>query len=96
MPQFPLTRAATRAYDLPSIEMEGWEADDIIATYTTLARAAGGKVTIVSSDKDLMQLVDARRHGPPARHHPAPRPAAAALDRRRRGVRQIRRRRPTR
>jgi DNA polymerase-1 len=57
VPQFPLTRAATRAYGLPSIEMEGFEADDIIATYTTLAREAGGKVTIVSSDKDLMQLV---------------------------------------
>jgi DNA polymerase-1 len=57
VPQFPLTRAATRAYGLPSIEMEGYEADDIIATYTTLARDAGGKVTIVSSDKDLMQLV---------------------------------------
>ena len=57
VPQFPLTRAATRAYGLPSIEMEGYEADDIIATYTTIAREAGGKVTIVSSDKDLMQLV---------------------------------------
>jgi len=57
VPQFPLTRAATRAYGLPSIEMEGFEADDIIATYTTLARNAGGRVTIVSSDKDLMQLV---------------------------------------
>ncbi|ODT81456.1 MAG: DNA polymerase I [Pelagibacterium sp. SCN 64-44] len=58
VPQFPLTRAATRAFNLPSIEMEGWEADDIIATYATLARQAGGKVTIVSSDKDLMQLVE--------------------------------------
>jgi DNA polymerase-1 len=58
VPQFPLTRSATRAYNLPSIEMEGWEADDIIATYTRLARAAGGKVTIASSDKDLMQLVE--------------------------------------
>jgi len=57
VPQFPLTRAATRAYGLPSIEMEGFEADDIIATYTTLAQEIGGKVTIVSSDKDLMQLV---------------------------------------
>src|SRR5690606_17317842 len=44
-------------YSLVSLEMEGWEADDIIATYTTQALAAGGKVTIVSSDKDLMQLV---------------------------------------
>jgi DNA polymerase-1 len=57
IPQFPLTRTAAKAYGLPSIEMEGWEADDIIATYTTQALAAGGKVTIVSSDKDLMQLV---------------------------------------
>ena len=58
VPQFPLTRSATRAYSIPSIEQEGWEADDIIATYTRLARAEGGKVTIASSDKDLMQLVD--------------------------------------
>jgi DNA polymerase-1 len=58
VPQFPLTRAATRAYNIESIEMEGWEADDIIATYACMARAAGGKVTIVSSDKDLMQLVE--------------------------------------
>jgi DNA polymerase-1 len=58
VPQFPLTRAATKAYSIPSIEMEGWEADDIIATYACMARAAGGKVTIVSSDKDLMQLVE--------------------------------------
>ena len=58
IPQFPLTRAATRAYSIPSIEMEGWEADDIIATYARQAKAAGGKVTIVSSDKDLMQLVE--------------------------------------
>ncbi len=59
VPQFPLTRTAARAYGLPSIEMEGFEADDIMATYTRLAREAGGKVTIVSSDKDLMQLVTA-------------------------------------
>ena len=58
VPQFPLTRTATRAYGIPSIEMEGWEADDIIATYACMARDAGGKVTIVSSDKDLMQLVE--------------------------------------
>ncbi|WP_240231764.1 DNA polymerase I [Devosia lacusdianchii] len=57
VPQFPLTRAATRAYNIPSIEMEGWEADDIIATYAAMARKAGGKATIVSSDKDLMQMV---------------------------------------
>src|SRR5690606_15267696 len=57
VPQFPLTRNASKAYGLPHIEMEGWEADDIIATYTRHALAEGGKVTIVSSDKDLMQLV---------------------------------------
>ena len=58
VPQFPLTRAATRAYGIPSIELEGWEADDILATYACMARDAGGKVTIVSMDKDLMQLVE--------------------------------------
>jgi DNA polymerase I len=58
VPQFPLTRAATKAYSLPSIEMLDWEADDIIATYTRQALEQGGKVTIVSSDKDLMQLID--------------------------------------
>ncbi|HWA19655.1 MAG TPA: 5'-3' exonuclease H3TH domain-containing protein, partial [Devosia sp.] len=63
IPQFPLTRTAARAYNLPSIEMEGWEADDIIATYTKDALAGGGKVTIVSSDKDLMQLVTPEGRG---------------------------------
>ncbi|WP_127751785.1 DNA polymerase I [Devosia sp. 1566] len=58
VPQFPLTRAATRAFGIACIEQEGWEADDIIATYACKMRAAGGKVTIVSSDKDLMQLVE--------------------------------------
>ena len=57
MPQFPLIREATKACNLPCIEMEGFEADDIIATYAHRARAAGVEVTIVSSDKDLMQLV---------------------------------------
>ncbi|MEC9344024.1 MAG: 5'-3' exonuclease H3TH domain-containing protein, partial [Pseudomonadota bacterium] len=56
-PQFGIIRDATRAFGLPCIEMEGFEADDIIATYARLAREAGGDVTIVSSDKDLMQLV---------------------------------------
>jgi DNA polymerase I len=56
-PQFPLTREAVRAFGVPCIEMEGYEADDLIATYARLAREAGAKVTIVSSDKDLMQLV---------------------------------------
>jgi DNA polymerase-1 len=57
VPQFPLIREAARAFNLPVIEMEGYEADDIIATYTRLAREAGAEVTIVSSDKDLMQLI---------------------------------------
>ena len=56
-PQFPLIREATRAFNLPSVELEGYEADDIIATYARQAREAGGRVTIISSDKDLMQLV---------------------------------------
>ena len=45
VPQFPLTRAATKAFSIPSIEMEGWEADDIIATYACKARASGAKVS---------------------------------------------------
>jgi DNA polymerase-1 len=57
IPQFPLVREATRAFNLPSIDQQGYEADDLIATYARLARQAGAKVTIVSSDKDLMQLV---------------------------------------
>ncbi|MXI55140.1 DNA polymerase I, partial [Escherichia coli] len=56
-PQFPLTRDATRAFNLPCIEIEGFEADDIIAALSCQARDAGGRVTIISSDKDLMQLV---------------------------------------
>jgi DNA polymerase-1 len=56
-PQFPLTRDATRAFNIACIEKEGFEADDIIATLSCQARQAGGRVTIVSSDKDLMQLV---------------------------------------
>ncbi|HEX9859389.1 MAG TPA: DNA polymerase I, partial [Paracoccaceae bacterium] len=56
-PQFPLTREATRAFNIASIETEGYEADDIIATLSCKAREAGGDVTIISSDKDLMQLV---------------------------------------
>ena len=57
VPQFGLIRQATEAFDLPCIEMEGFEADDLIATYARLAEEAGGDVTIISSDKDLMQLV---------------------------------------
>jgi len=58
VPQFPLIRVATRAFSIPCIEEAGLEADDIIACYVTAARAVGWQVTIVSSDKDLMQLVE--------------------------------------
>ncbi|MAS87862.1 MAG: DNA polymerase I [Micavibrio sp.] len=58
VPQFPLIREATEAFDLPCLEMEGFEADDLIATYAKLAVKDGWKVVIVSSDKDLMQLVN--------------------------------------
>jgi DNA polymerase-1 len=57
IPQFGLIRQATRAFNLACLEQEGFEADDLIATYTKQAVEAGAKVTIVSSDKDLMQLV---------------------------------------
>jgi DNA polymerase-1 len=57
IPQFPLIRDATRAFSLPCIEEEGLEADDIIACYSQAALALGWQVTIVSSDKDLMQLI---------------------------------------
>jgi DNA polymerase-1 len=57
VPQFPLTREATRAFNVACIEIEGFEADDIIGTLSHQARDAGGRVTIISSDKDLMQLV---------------------------------------
>ena len=60
VPQFELIREATRAYSLPCLEMEGFEADDLIATYAKLAVEQGYEVTIVSSDKDLMQLVGPR------------------------------------
>src|SRR5919112_3862261 len=58
VPQFPLIRVATRAFSIPCIEKNGLEADDIIACYVTAAKAAGWKTTIVSSDKDLMQLIE--------------------------------------
>ncbi len=57
VPQFPMIRDATRAFSLPCIEEAGWEADDLIASYTKAALAQGWQVTIVSSDKDLMQLM---------------------------------------
>ena len=56
-PQFPLTRDATRAFNVACIETPGYEADDIIATLAKAAVQAGGSCTIISSDKDLMQLV---------------------------------------
>ena len=57
VPQFGLIREATRAFNLPCIEVEGYEADDIIATYARQAEKVGAHTTIISSDKDLMQLV---------------------------------------
>ena len=57
VPQFPIIREATEAFNVPCIEMEGFEADDVIATYAKLAAEQGFTVTVVSSDKDLMQLV---------------------------------------
>lgn len=57
VPQFPLFRDATKAFGIEPLEMEGFEADDLIATYTRLAREHGYEVMIVSSDKDLMQLI---------------------------------------
>ncbi|MBM2321678.1 MULTISPECIES: DNA polymerase I [Marivita] len=56
-PQIPLTRRATEAFNIACEELEGYEADDIIATLAVQGRKAGGRVTIISSDKDLMQLV---------------------------------------
>ncbi|MGQ3300360.1 DNA polymerase I [Reyranella sp.] len=57
IPQFPLIREAARAFNVTVCELEGYEADDLIATYARMAVEAGGTCTIVSSDKDLMQLV---------------------------------------
>src|SRR6476660_9553130 len=58
IPQFPLIREAVRAFDIPCLEQAGFEADDIIATYARQACEARATATIVSSDKDLMQLVN--------------------------------------
>ncbi|NQU57750.1 MAG: DNA polymerase I [Rhodospirillales bacterium] len=58
IPQFELVREATRAFNVACVDMPGFEADDLIATYATLAKEMGAEVTVVSSDKDLMQLVD--------------------------------------
>ena len=57
VPQFPIIRDAVRAFNVTCVEKEGFEADDLIATYARLAAEAGAGVTIVSSDKDLMQLI---------------------------------------
>src|SRR5476649_2708549 len=57
IPQFPLIREAATAFGMPSVELAGFEADDLIATYARMALEAGGTCTIVSSDKDLMQLI---------------------------------------
>jgi DNA polymerase I len=57
VPQFPLVRDATRAFGISCVELAGYEADDLIATYARIAREAGAQCTIISSDKDLMQLV---------------------------------------
>src|SRR5215470_8497488 len=57
VPQFPLVREATRAFGVPCLELPGYEADDLIAAYACKVRDLGGEVVIVSSDKDLMQLV---------------------------------------
>ena len=58
IPQFPLVRDATRAFNVACVELADYEADDLIATYARLAREKGARTTIVSSDKDLMQLVE--------------------------------------
>ena len=74
IPQFPLIRDAVHAFDIPCLEQAGYEADDLIATYARLACEAGATATIVSSDKDLMQLVNRMRghvrhdEGRPHRH----------------------------
>lgn len=60
IPQFALVREATRAFGVPAIELANYEADDLIASYATHVRDAGGEAVIVSSDKDLMQLVGDR------------------------------------
>ena len=58
IPQFDLIRDATRAFNVAAVQMKGFEADDLIATYARMGKEQGLKVTVVSADKDLMQLVD--------------------------------------
>jgi DNA polymerase-1 len=60
VPQFPMVREATRAFGVPCLELPGYEADDLIAAYACKVRDLGGEVVIISSDKDLMQLVGPR------------------------------------
>ena len=57
IPQFPLIREAAKAFNVTVCELDGFEADDLIATYAKAAGEIGGQTTIVSSDKDLMQLI---------------------------------------
>ena len=58
VPQFALIREACKAYNIPSLDMDNFEADDLIATYARMGAELGAKVSIISSDKDLMQLVN--------------------------------------
>ena len=60
VPQFALVRDATAAFGVPAIELANWEADDLIASYAAAASLEGFRTTIISSDKDLMQLIDDR------------------------------------
>ena len=60
IPQFKFIREAVHAFDLPCLEQSGFEADDLIATYARIASEAGATTSIVSSDKDMMQLVSDR------------------------------------
>jgi DNA polymerase I len=57
IPQFALVRESTEAFGVPAIELDDWEADDLIAAYARAAVEAGGTATVISSDKDLMQLI---------------------------------------
>jgi len=80
VPQFPLIRDATRAFSLPMIEEDNVEADDMIASYAREATARGWDVTIVSSDKDLMQLIGRDEALRLRRAHPEHAGGAAARD----------------
>lgn len=58
--QFPLARACVRAFNIPLLQRDGYEADDLIATYARVAARQGHEVIVVSPDKDLLQVVDER------------------------------------